>query len=97
MSDSDWRAAFPGLGTLGIARYVHVECESEFLQSLPAHGKVIESARTRSWTPDQLIGQFADITHCDWCGREFVATDSQYCSFWVTTQEELDRQAGGQS
>lgn len=97
MSDFDWRAAFPGLGTLGIAQYVHVECENEFLQSLPSRGKVIEPARTRNWTPDQLIGQFADITQCDWCGRKFDVTDSQYRSFWVTTQEELDRQAGKQS
>lgn len=83
------------LGTLGINQYVHVECEPAFLAGVAADGNLPEPGRSKSWKPPELLGQFPDIVSCDHCGVGFAATDSGYTSFWVTTQEELDRTARG--
>src|SRR6266496_4912029 len=83
------------LGTLGINRYVHRECNDAFLQTVSSIGKVIEPGRSNTWKPHDLIGQFADIVSCDHCGRTFEKSDSEYVSHWVTKQKELDRIARG--
>ena len=91
MANESFEDLLKKIGTCGIARYVHRECKEKFLQSLPATGKVIEPARTKSWQPTELIGRYSDIDRCDFCGTEFKETDSKYLSFWVTTKEEIDQ------
>lgn len=83
------------LGTLGINRYVHAECEEAFLEAIAAGGKVPEPGRSKSWSPSEVLDLFPDITNCDHCGVRFLATDSGYRSFWVTTHKELRRIARG--
>ena len=83
------------LGTLGINRYVHLECQDAFLEEVARSGKVTEEGRSRRWEPSELIGQFRDIVSCDHCGRTFATTDAGYVSFWVTTRKEIERIARG--
>ena len=83
------------LGTIGINRYVHLECEAAFLAAVTDEGKLPEPGRSRAWTPEELLGQFAEIVSCDSCGARFSPGDSGYKSFWITTQKELDRIARG--
>jgi hypothetical protein len=83
------------LGTLGINRYVHRECQNAFLEEVARSGQVPEEGRSKEWNPSELIGLFSDIVSCDQCGRTFAATDSGYVSFWITTREELKRIARG--
>lgn len=90
MTDQNFTELLKQIGTIGIAQYVHLECEKEFLKSLVPTGKTIDPSRSISWKPRDLIGQYTDITHCDYCGSEFVETDSEYRSFWVTTQDQLN-------
>ena len=81
------------LGTLGIHRYVHLECQDQFLEDVARSGHVPESGRSKRWAPSELIGLFPEIVSCDHCGKTFLDTDSAYVSFWITTRTELARVA----
>ena len=83
------------LGAIGIAQYLHRECEPAFLKNLPVSDRLVESGRSRIWKPPELIGRFSDIYQCDQCHHRFEATDSEYVSHWVTTRAELARIARG--
>ena len=88
--DSDWQLP-SALGTLGIARFVHRECEPAFKRAIASSGKVIEAGRSKAWSPNELIGKFPDINRCDQCGKQFEVSDSGYVAHWVTTGAELRR------
>src|SRR5207248_10214327 len=88
--DSEWQLP-PELGTLGIARFVHRECEPAFKRAIAKSGKVIEAGRSKAWSPNELIGKFPDINRCDQCGKQFEVSDSGYVAHWVTTGGELRR------
>ena len=72
----------------GIRMYVHRSCASDYLEQLPSDRTVFEP-HTEQWTPIDLIGRFRDVTHCDHCWREFLATDDGYIAYWVVSREEL--------
>jgi hypothetical protein len=73
----------------GIWMYVHRACVSSFQNRLPAQGNVIFPPATTEWTPQQLIGRFSDITHCDECGQAFTLADDGYFSYWLVSPEEF--------
>ena len=79
------------MGTMGIGCYIHEGCVEGFLLSIKLSGNVIESKRTKSHRPIDVIGKYSDITHCDLCGSKFVKSDSKYFSYWVTTMDEIYR------
>lgn len=55
------------LGIIGIAQYLHRECEPVFLKNLPVSDRVVESGRSRTWKPPELIGRFSDIDQFGIC------------------------------
>jgi hypothetical protein len=78
-------------GTNGIMLYVHLGCREKLLERIAREGKVIQPDRNGAtqWKPDELIGRYKDINHCDECGGLFQATDEGYVSYWATTADEL--------
>jgi hypothetical protein len=75
----------------GIYMYVHRACAVPYLERLRTHNRGVFEPRTHEWSPADLIGRYADITHCDHCGSEFQTTDDGYLAFWVVPLEELRR------
>jgi len=72
----------------GIRMYVHRSCASAYLEQLPPDRAVFEP-HTEQWSPADLIGRFRDVTHCDYCRREFLPADDGYIAYWVVSREEL--------
>ena len=74
----------------GIRMYVHRSCAPAYLAQLPAGGQTTFPQHTEEWLPADLIGRFRDVTHCDMCRREFLATDDGYMAYWVVSQADLN-------
>lgn len=89
MTHNNFEVLLKQIGTIGIARYVHKECQNGFLKSLDHLSECVDPARTKSWIPSELIGVYTDIDCCDFCGVEFKESDTEYISFWVTTPDQL--------
>lgn len=73
----------------GIRMYVHRSCAGAYLEQLPAQGQGVFEPHTEEWSPADLIGRFPDVTHCDYCRREFQPTDDGYIAYWVAAVEAL--------
>ncbi len=58
--------------TRGITGYVHLECLAPFLARVEQERQTIQPDRLQFWRPEELLGRYKDITHCDQCGKEFA-------------------------
>jgi hypothetical protein len=87
----------------GIRMYVHRGCAEAYRRRVANEGQVIFEPGTEEWTPQDLIGRFRDVTHCDACAQPFAAADEGYLAYWVITADEYEvwqevqreRQPGG--
>jgi len=75
--------------TMGITGYVHLECLAQFLVRLREEQQTIQPDRIEFWKPEELIGRYKDITHCDQCGGAFGPSDRGYLSCWVVSLEQM--------
>ena len=59
------------------------------MQSINSKGDTIYSDATKTYKPEELIGRYRDITHCDQCGVEFKRSDENYINYFALKPEEL--------
>ena len=75
--------------TAGIMLYVHLKCLTPFLAETEQERQTIQPDRLQFWRPEELIGRYKDITHCDQCGKAFAPSDRGYLSCWVVSLEQM--------
>ena len=75
--------------TMGITGYIHLECLAPFLARAEQERQTIQPDRLQFWSPEELIGRYKDITHCDQCGKAFAPSDRGYLSCWVVSLEQM--------
>lgn len=77
-------------GTNGMNAYVHLACQHQLGEKVKDDGKVFQPGTERTWKPEELLGKWDDITHCDICGNAFQASDAGFFSAWITSPEEAE-------
>ena len=75
--------------TMGIMGYVHLKCLAPFLARAEQERQMIQPDRLQFWRPEELIGRYKDITHCDQCEKTFAPSDRGYLSCWVVSLEQM--------
>lgn len=68
--------------------YAHSQCAETLRQSILSLGDVIDTERTREFEPNEFIGRYPDITHCDQCRGEFKPGDSKYVRVCILERED---------
>lgn len=90
-------------GMSGMNLYVHLACNDALLGKV-AKGEPLmchpgpwkyQNERpvvhaSKQLKPEELVGRYRDVTHCDECGLEFKTSDPGFIRHWVTTQAEIE-------